>query len=237
MSRWQLSLQRSSSSSGRHQWVLACWQRNEKFAEISRNVRQTFVLPSYSITQREYMGTRPENGQSHFETSTLKYKNCVGYYCIALTRQGLGMFLPRTDPEVRRLWSNPREAAEAGPLLGSWSRLPCPLEGMFLEAFEAPGRGLEKWSEVVTLGVPVMSRNTSTKLRNCHDSVGEQHCFSAIVFGGGCIFFVTFPPMSLCSAQGAVYRVYSWLNMSERLCRTISINNSEMFCQKVISDW
>lgn len=106
-----------------------------------------------------------------------------------------------------------------------------------MEALEAPGRGLEKRSEVVTLGVPVMSRNTSTKLRNCHDSVGEQHCFNAIVFGGVCIFFVSFPPMSLCSAQGAVYRVYSWLNMSERLCRTISINNSEMFCQKVISDW
>lgn len=66
------------------------------------------------------MGARPENGQSHFEASSLKYKNCVGYYCIALTSQGLGMFfLPRTDPEVRRLWSNPREAAEAGPPLGS----------------------------------------------------------------------------------------------------------------------
>lgn len=85
-----------------------------------------------------------------------------------------------------------------------------------------------------------MSRNTSTELRNCHDSIGEQRCCSAIVFGDVFVvffFFVLFRAMSLCSAQSAVYRVHSWLNMSERLCRTTTINNSEMFRQKAISDW
>lgn len=144
----------------------------------------------------------------------------------------LCIFLPWTDPEVLHLSSNPHEATEAGQLPGRWPRLPYPWEGRFSEASEEPRLGLNR-----VMGV---KKNQSCYFRCslivvkhiyhveklCHDPVCEQHCFDTLFSLRACVLLRAL----------FIQHVYSRLNMSERLYRTINMSNSKMFRGEAISN-